>query len=335
MRVESSATPTPPIPSSGTLLALLGTLVFSLTLPTTALALASFTPYQVGIGRAGFAALLAALVLLAERPPRPRGRQWGSLLVVAGGVVFGFPLLTTFALDQGATPAYAAVFIGLLPAATAVAGALRAGDRPRPAFWVACGAGVLAVTLFTLTRGAGGPGPGLPDLLLLLALAACALGYAEGARLGRELPPRHVICWALVLVAPLTAPLTVVLFAVTPPRLTPAALAGFAYVSAGSMFLGFFAWYAGLARVGVARGGQLQLLQPVLTVGWAALLNGEAIAPVTVLTALAVLVCVGLTQRAGRPLASTVPADPPCDGRTHDPSVTVISAAPPVPRKQE
>ena len=41
------------------------------------------------------------------------------------------------------------------------------------------------------------------------------------------------------------------------------------------MFLGFFAWYAGLARGGVARIGQVQLAQPVLTLGWSAALLGE------------------------------------------------------------
>lgn len=343
MRPQSSAISGSPIASSGTLLAALGTLIFSGTLPATALALDGFTPYQVGIGRAGVALVLAAIVLLAERAPRPRGAQWGSLLIVAGGVVFGFPVLTTLALDHGATPSYAAVLVGLLPAGTAVAGALRAGERPRPAFWVSCGAGVLTVTAFTLIRGGGGSGPGLADLLLLVALAACALGYAEGARLGRTMPARHVICWALVLVAPVTLPLSVVLFIAQPPVLSGASLAGFAYVSVGSMFLGFFAWYAGLARTGVARGGQLQLIQPILTVVWSALITGERIAPATVLAALAVLVCVGLTQRTGKPLASAPPTDPPCDGRTHDPSKTVTSTvtssvtsrAAPTPRKRE
>ena len=45
------------------------------------------------------------------------------------------------------------------------------------------------------------------------------------------------------------------------------------------MFLGFFAWYAGLARGGVAKIGQLQLAQPVLTLLWSALLLGEAVPP--------------------------------------------------------
>jgi drug/metabolite transporter (DMT)-like permease len=69
-------------------------------------------------------------------------------------------------------------------------------------------------------------------------------------------------------------------------------------VSTVSMFLGFFAWYAGLARGGVARIGQVQLAQPVLTLVWSALLLGEHVGLVTLATALAVLACVAATQRA-------------------------------------
>ena len=44
-------------------------------------------------------------------------------------------------------------------------------------------------------------------------------------------------------------------------------------------FLGFFAWYHGLALGGVAKIGQVQLAQPVLTLLWAALILGETITP--------------------------------------------------------
>ena len=65
-----------------------------------------------------------------------------------------------------------------------------------------------------------------------------------------------------------------------------------------SQFLGFFAWYAGLARGGVARIGQIQAVQPVLTLAWSALLLREHVDVVTVVVAVVVLACVVLTQRA-------------------------------------
>ena len=75
------------------------------------------------------------------------------------------------------------------------------------------------------------------------------------------------------------------------------AWAGFAYVSLVSMFLGFFAWYAGLARGGIAQIGQVQLAQPVLTLVWAALLLAEHLTPGMVAASLIVLACVVATQR--------------------------------------
>ena len=280
-------------PPPGLVLGALGVLGFSFSLPATKLAVADLDPWFVAFGRAAVAAGLAAVVLTATRAPRPTGRQWRSLLVVAGGVVIGFPLLTSLALET--RPAgQSAVVIAVLPAATAVMAVLRAGERPSAAFWLASGAGLAAALTFAVTRGAGGPGAA--DLLLLGAVVLCALGYAEGGALSRTLGGARTICWALVLSAPLTAPVA----ALTAGGLQAgsAAWVGFAYVSAISMFLGFFAWYAGLARGGVARVGQVQLAQPILGLSWAALVLGEPITRGDGLTAAVVLGCVVATQRA-------------------------------------
>jgi drug/metabolite transporter (DMT)-like permease len=142
-------------------------------------------------------------------------------------------------------------------------------------------------------------GPRAEDLLLLAGTALCAIGYAEGGALSRDLGGPRTICWALVASAPVTAAVAIAAAVGSAPAHAGAtAWLGLAYVSLVSMFLGFFAWYAGLARGGVARIGQIQLAQPVLTLGWSALLLGESVGAVTVLTALAVLACVAATQRA-------------------------------------
>jgi drug/metabolite transporter (DMT)-like permease len=278
---------------AGLALGALGVLGFSFTLPATKLAVADLDPWFVASGRAVVAAALASVVLLAGRAPRPDARQWRSLAIVALGVVIGFPLLTSLALET--RPAgQSAVVVAMLPAATAVMAVLRAGERPSPAFWLASGAGLVAALTFAVTRGAAGPEAA--DLLLLGAIVLCALGYAEGGALSRELGGARTICWALVLSAPLTLPVA----ALTAGDLEAgaSAWAGFAYVSLVSMFLGFFAWYAGLARGGVARVGQVQLAQPLLSLGWAALVLSEAITPADGLTAAVVIGCVVATQRA-------------------------------------
>ncbi|MBW8483638.1 DMT family transporter [Actinomadura parmotrematis] len=296
MKDKSSAIPGPAVARSGLVLAFLGVLTFSFTIIASVYALRGLDPYLIGIGRAAAVTVPAALALAAARAPRPRGAEWPALLVAGAGVVFGFPVLSTLALDHGASASHSAVVIGLLPAATAVLAVLRAGERPSRAFWAAAAAGAVCVTGFALLRGAGRLSAA--DLLLLGALLAAAAGYAEGGRVARARPGWQVISWALVLSAPITLPVTAWLLATTSPHWTPQATAGFAYVALMSAFLGFFAWYEGLARAGIARASQVQLTQPPLTLAWSALLLGEHVDLLTGAAALAVLGCVAAAQRA-------------------------------------
>jgi drug/metabolite transporter (DMT)-like permease len=234
------------------------------------------------------------VLLAATGARRPTAAQWRSLALVALGVVVGFPLLTSLALHR--LPAsHGAVVVGVLPAATAVAAVLRAGERPTPRFWAAGGAGLAAVLVFAFSRGGGGLGTA--DAEVLLAVALCALGYAEGGRLSRELGGARTICWALVLSLPLTIAVAGIALIADGAHAGATAWLGFAYLSVISMFLGFFAWYAGLARGGVAKIGQVQLAQPVLGLVWAALLLGEPVGAGTIAAAVAVLACVVVTQR--------------------------------------
>ena len=278
----------------GLLLGALGVLAFSFSLPATRLAVADLDPWLVAFGRAVVAGALAVGVLLTTRAPRPTTRQLKDLALVALGVVVGFPLFTSLALHH--LPAsHGAVVVGMLPAATAVAAVVLAGERPTRAFWLASSAGLAAVLAFALTRGGGDLGA--PDLELLAAVLLCAVGYAVGGRLSRELGGARTICWALVLSLPVTTTVAGIALAQDGAHAGADAWLGFAYVSLISMFLGFFAWYAGLARGGVAKIGQVQLAQPVLSLLWAALILGESVGPATVGAALVVLACVVATQR--------------------------------------
>jgi drug/metabolite transporter (DMT)-like permease len=277
-------------------LAALGVLAFSFTMPGTVLALDGLNPYLIGVGRAAVAAVLAGAALIAVRAARPTGRQWLGLTAVGFGVVFGFPVLSTLALDTGGNASHGAVVAGLLPAATAVCAVLRTRERPARPFWVASAVGALCITGYALSRGHGRFS--VADLLFVGAMLAAAVGYTEGGRLTREMPGWRVISWALVLTAPVSLPVTCVLMAESHPHWTAKAIVGFGYVSVVSMFVGFFAWYAGLGRVGIARASQMQLLQPLLTIAWAALFLGEHLNPATPVTAVAVVGCVAWTQRS-------------------------------------
>ena len=287
--------------SGGLLWGGLGVLAFSLSLPATRLAVQGLDPVFVGAARAVVAALVAGVVLLVERAKLPgldrAGRvAWGQLALVAGGVVLGFPLLSTVAMSRvGAV--HGAVLTGLLPAGTAVAAVLLARERPSLRFWLAAAAGLLCVLVFAAVQGAGRPGPA--DGLLLLSVVVCSAGYAAGGALARTLGGVRVIGLALVMSLPITAGLAWGHWDGAAVSRAPwQAWAGFAYVALVSQYLGFFAWYRGLAVGGVARVGQLQLGQPVLSMAWAALLLGEAVSGASLVAAAAVLACVVMTQRA-------------------------------------
>jgi drug/metabolite transporter (DMT)-like permease len=301
MGTDSNAIPgrvvTPPraLLGTGFVLGLVGVIGFSFSLPATRLALRDLDPWVVAFGRAVVAAAMAAVVLRTTRAPRPSRAQWRSLAIVAAGVVVGFPLLTSLALHQR-TAAHAAIVVGLAPAATAVMAVLRAGERPSRAFWAASGAGTAAVLVFAFVSGAGGLR--LTDIELLLAVALVGLGYAEGGALARDLGGTRTICWALVLSAPLLVPVVALRVAQTGFHVHADSAFGFAYVAGVSMFAAFFAWYAGLARGGVARIGQVQLAQAPLTLLWAGLFLGERITLGSALTAVVVVGCVAATQKA-------------------------------------
>ncbi|MEU7637769.1 DMT family transporter [Streptomyces sp. NPDC039016] len=296
-QAPAAAHPAPPAHASGSgaLLAALGVATFSLTFPATAWALEGMGPWTVVMLRSVLAAALAGSCLAACRVRVPERRHWAGIAVVAGGVVLGFPLLTTLAL-QTSTTSHAAVVIGLLPLATAAFSAVRTGARPSRTFWGAALVGAAAVIGFAVQQSGGTPGTG--DLFLFAALLVCAAGYAEGGRLARHMPGWQVIGWALVLALPVTVPGAVWALAAEPLHLTGHAVAGLLWLAAGSTFLGMVVWYRGMAAIGVTRASQLQLAQPLLTLIWSVVLLGERLPPAAPVTALAVLGCIVVTQRA-------------------------------------
>jgi len=273
---------------------LLGVLAFSLTLPATRVAVASFDPFFVGLGREFVAACLAGPLLFFTRQPRPNASQLRRLWIVVATLVFGFPIFSALAM-QRADASHGAVILGLLPLATAVAGFLRAHERPSFAFWCASATGSFAVVGFALAQGGGRFT--VADWALLAAVISSAFGYAEGGRLGRELGGWQVICWALVLGLPLIVPAVGWLTWQHGLVATPASWIGFAYVGVISAFLGFFPWYHGLAIGGVARVGQIQLLQPFFTLAFAAAFLGETFSLRALLAASLVAVSILISRR--------------------------------------
>jgi drug/metabolite transporter (DMT)-like permease len=280
--------------SSGLLNGLLGVVIFSGSLPATRVAVSEFDPVFLTLARAAIAGLLGLALVLGLKVPRPGRTEILPLAIVAFGVVIGFPLLTALAL-QHVTAAHSIVFVGLLPLATAMFGIVRSGERPRPAFWLFSTMGSALVAGFAVSQGLTASPIG--NVLMLAAILACGLGYAEGAKLSRALGGWQVISWALVMSLPLTLPTALLTMPASFAAITTAAWLGLAYVSLFSMLIGFVFWYRGLAEGGTAAVGQLQLLQPFLGLALAAGLLGETIRTTMIVAAAGVVACVAAARK--------------------------------------
>jgi len=283
--------------ASGWINGLIGVVIFSGSLPATRVAVLEFDPVFLTVARATLAAILALCLLLLFKEKRPARQQLLPLAIVALGVVVGFPLLTALAL-QYVTSAHSIVFVGLLPLATAVFGVLRGGERPRSVFWVFSVLGSLLVVGFAASQGLTAAPQG--DLLMLLAILACGLGYAEGAKLSRTLGGWQVISWALVLALPIMAAVTWWRVPATFANISAPAWLSLGYVSLFSMLIGFVFWYRGLAQGGIAAVGQLQLLQPFFGLALAATLLHEQVSLGMLGVTVAVILCVAGAKKFSR-----------------------------------
>jgi drug/metabolite transporter (DMT)-like permease len=292
----------------GLLLGLLGVTIFALTLPMTRLAVGTEDAPQmsgvfIALGRAAVAGVLSIGFLLATRARWPTREELPPLLYTAAGVVFGFPLFTSVAMRY-VEAVHAAVIVGVLPLATAAVGALLHRQRPSMGFWWCAALGSALVVGFAVLRS-GDSGLSLhpADALLLAAMACAAVGYGYGAKLSQRMRAEHVICWALVIAMPLTLPIS--LFTWPAHALNTSAWWGFAYTAVFSMWLGFFAWYRGLALGGTVRVSQVQLVQPFLGMLFAVPLLGERLDLVTLGFALAVIATVFVGKRM--PVRASLP----------------------------
>jgi drug/metabolite transporter (DMT)-like permease len=284
-------------PARGLWLGLLGVAIFALTLPMTRLAVGpagdpQLPPLFVTAGRAALAGLLSIGYLAFTGAPWPQRRQWPAFAVCALGTVVGFPLLLALALRE-VDAMHAAVVTGVLPLATAIAAAIYFRQRPSAGFWLCAAAGCALVVGFAAFQGGGRLVAA--DALLLFAVASAAIGYVAGARLAAQMRAEQVICWVLVVSLPVTLPAMLAAWPAHDARAS--AWGGFAYVTLFSMWLGFFAWYRGLALGGTVRVSQVQLVQPFLALLAAVPLLGERLEPATVGFSLAVVATVFLGKR--------------------------------------
>jgi drug/metabolite transporter (DMT)-like permease len=278
----------------GLALGLLGVAIFGGTLPATRMALEIFSPWFITFGRAAIASLAAAILLAALRKRLPK-EDVPALLLAGLMLVFGFPVLSSIAM-QTVPASHGGVVLGILPLATSIFAALIGGERPSVLFWLCGVAGAALVVSFAIRDS--GMVLTWGDIWLFLAGLSASFGYVVSGKLSRHMPGWEVICWALVLTSPVSIAGTVLSFHANYLVAAPPQLTALAYLSFGSMFLGFFAWNVGLAMGGIARVSQVQLLQAFVTIMISALLLHETVTLQTVGFALAVMTIVALGRKA-------------------------------------
>jgi drug/metabolite transporter (DMT)-like permease len=272
----------------------IGVAIFSLTLPATRLAVSELDPVFVGLGRAILAAVLSLILLVVTRQNIPPWKFLPQFIVVVGGVIIGFPLLSAIAMEH-TSASYGAVITGLMPLATAICGVWRGGEKVSLLFWIFALMGSSLVISFALISGAGAIH--LADIALLGAVVTVGIGYAEGAILARTFGAWQVICWSLILSIPVLLPIVLQHRPAAFDSISVNAWLGLLYLSVFSMFLGFIAWYQGLAIGGIARVSQVQLIQPFLTILASAVLLNEPLTITTFCFAGGVIFCVALGKR--------------------------------------
>lgn len=288
----------------GMVLGLIGVAVFGLTLPMTRLATGSdgapqLSPWFVTWARAAIAGLLSVAWLWATRAPRPQRAHRGPLALAVLGNVIGFPLLLGWALRH-VTASHAAVFIALLPLATAATAAWLMHQRARLGFWLFAGLGSALVVVYSLLRThqlGHGFGFTWADTLLVGAVIAAALGYVGGTQVTPALGAERVISWVCALALPVTLPGALLTW--PEHAVDTRAWLALGYVAVFSMWAGFFAWFRGLALGGALRVSQLQLLQPFIAMLAAVPLLGESLDTLTGVFALAVVASVFVGRRFG------------------------------------
>lgn len=284
----------------GMFLGFVGVFIFAATVPMTRLATGfgqnpQLSAAFITFGRAGVAGLLSIAYLLFRRQFNLKRTHFLPLLTAAAGNVLGYSFFLSLALRQ-VEASHAAVVIGILPLATATIGSWVLGQKPSIGFWLCSVVGCGLVLFFLWLQGGSQSWlPQLADVYLLMAVISAATGYVFGAKITPDLGAESVICWMLVLMLPVSLPLTIYHWPSTP--IHSSSWWGFTYVSVFSMWGGFFAWYRGLDWGGTVRVSQTLLLQPFLSMLFATVLLNEVLESLTLGFAIAVILTVFIGRK--------------------------------------
>lgn len=269
--------------------------MFAATLPATRLAVIGFNPFFLTTARAALAGFTGFIVIIATKRRLPPRSLWLELFVAAFFTVLCFPLFAALAMVT-LPAAHGGIVLGVLPLATAAAAVIFAHERPSIGFWLASAIGAIIVLTY-VSRQSGGKGYSIGDLFLLGAVVSGAMGYTLSGRLTAQMPGWEVISWQVAIFLPLAFLATLTMWPVDITSAPLSSWVGLGYVSLVSQYTAFFVFNAALAMGGIARVGQIMLLQPFVIVGLAAPVNNEPIHVETIVFAAAVVATLLIGQR--------------------------------------
>jgi drug/metabolite transporter (DMT)-like permease len=276
------------------LIGFVGIAIFSLTLPFTQMAVNEMSPFFLAFGRASIAGICALILLLFNKSKFPNRVQIKKLIIIVVGVVYGFPIFTSIAMTT-LPSSHSGIVLGILPLAMSLFAAIKYKEKPSLSFWLTSIFGTFMVISYTFMDNDGSLM--IEDLWLLFAILFAAIGYSEGGILSKEMGSIAVISWALVISLPLNLFASYVFYETSYATISFQAFMSLMYVGLFSMFIGFFFWYKGIAIGGISRVGQVQLIQPFLTIIGAYFLTNEKITFLNILFALIVLIVIIIGRR--------------------------------------
>jgi drug/metabolite transporter (DMT)-like permease len=277
------------IETKGMLIGFVGISIFSLTLPFTQMAVNEMSPFFVAFARASIAGICALILLIFTKSKFPNKIQIRRLIIIVIGVIYGFPIFTSIAMKT-LPSSHSGIVLGILPLAMSLFAAIKYKEKPSSSFWMISIFGTFIVISYTFIDNNGSLI--IEDLWLLFAILFAAIGYSEGGTLAKEMGSIGVISWALVISLPINLFASYLFYEINYSSISFQAIISLTYVGLFSMFIGFFFWYKGIAIGGISRVGQVQLIQPFLTIVGAYFLTNEKITTLNILFAFMVLIVI-------------------------------------------
>ncbi len=255
--------------------ALIAVMLFSLTVPMTQLALTVFPAELIALFRSVVAGVCSLIMVLCLGWRLPHKKELTGLVLGGAAVTLIFPYTLSLALGEWSA-SNMGVVLAAVPIITALAGSIFFNEKHPKMFWLSVAFGSIVLMFF-----AYGQSSAAHHYSVFIMLVAAGLGYGFGGHVAKTLGGWQTICWMCVFYLPVSAVGLSVFVGQDSFSLdftwSIESILAMLYLALMSQWLGFHFWYGAMAKVGIGRAGQVQLLQPFFTLLFCAPLLGLAL----------------------------------------------------------